>query len=110
MPKEMRARTKKRTMMMIAIVSFSLTILAVCLFLVVVVGGWNELWNGSGDIASFGASETSISLFRSLGGEHSMHWNAEYRAGSGRSCLGAFLFVRTRDSSHIKGGADGERV
>lgn len=29
MPKEMRARTKKRTMMMIAIVSFSLTILAV---------------------------------------------------------------------------------
>lgn len=29
MPKEMRARTKKRTMMMMAIVSFSLTILAV---------------------------------------------------------------------------------
>lgn len=32
MPKEMRARTKKRTMMMIAIVSFSLTILTVCSF------------------------------------------------------------------------------
>lgn len=32
MPKEMRARTKKRMMMMIAIVSFCLTILAVDFF------------------------------------------------------------------------------
>lgn len=115
MPKEMRARTKKRTIMMIAIVSFSLTILAVVQFLswgrnwaleCLVVVGSTRLWNGSGGLG-FDASETgrlSYSVQRLL------HWNAECRVRRRREFVfGRCLFERG-DSCRKMGGADDERV
>lgn len=75
MPKEMRARTKKRTMMMIAIVSFSLTILAVFSFrdflggldwVVVVRGRGRALEWKRGMIASMPPRQVQIVVFRSF--------------------------------------------